>query len=309
MILMMVVGRKIVKRKTWLNPNYNPCLLSSPAASHLSYSPLVLVSARITSLRGTSLLSSWQSAFLWSWWSRCWIRSDSLFDDEEWILERHLGRALFFSSFAKSNVADLFLSEICRHIFILPSLQYLRGLARSCKLPQGPVGVCKCCSSRTAVESSIRGFSCDQLALRSGVVVVAGTLCRRKGCPGKVGSWEPGSQAMFCLPENDETWQKFSSYNESVPKYFYFSWGRICETNPYVFLSWCNIIPSGQRKPSHKMDVFTTIFWEQVFGKKKCLASRLPGSNFSSGLPMHIRPTLAAEAILFESPCTAHSDT
>ena len=279
MILMRVVGRKIVKRKTWLNPNYNPCLLSSPAASHLSYSPLVLVSARITSLRGTSLLSSWRSAFLWSWWSRCWlrIRSDSLFDDEERILKRHLVRALFLLFRKVQCRGFIFEWDLSSHFhFALSAIS-----PRDCKiekLPQGPVGVCKCCSSRTAVESSIRGFSCDQLALRSGVVVVAGTLCRRKGCPGKVGSWEPGSQAMFCLPENDETWQKFSSYNESVPKYFYFSWGRICETNPYVFLSWCNIIPSGQRKPSHKMDVFTTIFWEQVSGKKKCLAYRLPGS-------------------------------
>ena len=226
MILMMVVGRKIVKRKTWLNPNYNPCLLSSPAASHLSYSPLVLVSARITSLRGTSLLSSWQSAFLWSWWSRCWlrIRSDSLFDDEERILKRHLVRALFFLFRKVQSRGFIFEWDLSSHFhFALSAIS-----PRACKiekLPQGPVGVCKCCSSRTAVESSIRGFSYDQLALRSGVVVVAGTLCRRKGCPGKVGSWEPGSQAMFCLPENDETWQKFPSYNESVPRYFYFSWG------------------------------------------------------------------------------------
>ena len=130
-VSIVVVGKKIIK-KTNFNRNYNTCLLSSPAASHLSYSPLVLVSARITSLRGTSSISSWRSAFLWSWWSRCWlrIRSDSLFDDEERILKRHLVRALFLL-FHKVDVTDLFLSEICCHIFILPSLQYLQGIARS----------------------------------------------------------------------------------------------------------------------------------------------------------------------------------
>ena len=65
-VSIVVVGKKIIK-KTNFNRNYNTCLLSSPAASHLSYSPLVLVSARITSLRGPSLSLSWRSAFL----SRC----------------------------------------------------------------------------------------------------------------------------------------------------------------------------------------------------------------------------------------------
>ena len=134
------------------------------------------------------------------------IRSDSLFDDEERILERHLVRALFLL-FHKVDVTDLFLSEICCHIFILHSLQYLRGIASSKSCLKGR-WVCASVVA-AALRSSLQSEVFLTISWRSGPELssLPGRFAFEKVAQalGKVGSWESASQVIFCLPENDET--------------------------------------------------------------------------------------------------------